>query len=294
MKIAVIGKTGQLARALAAAIESSDDIEAVFYGRDALDLTSDAKTISAFIESLSVEAVIIAAAYTAVDKAETDQDAAFAVNAAAPAIIAKACAAKNIALLHVSTDYVFNGTAKHPYAVDAPIEPLGVYGRSKADGEAAVLAAHPKAAIVRTSWVFDGSGANFFNTMLRVGAARESLTVVSDQLGRPTYAGHLARTMMDMLPALIGGTASGLYHVTGTGDVISWADFARAIFDINAGHRDHKVTVTDIPSSEYPTPAARPAYSALDTSKYESQFGALPDWQSGLKEAYKEWVLANA
>lgn len=294
MKIAVIGKTGQLARALAKCVKLDGNIDAAFYGRDALDLILDGQTISAFIENLSVDAVIIAAAYTAVDKAETDHDTAFAVNASAPGFIAKSCALKNMALLHVSTDYVFNGTANKPYDVDASIQPLGIYGRSKADGEAAVLAAHPKAAIVRTSWVFDGVGANFFNTMLRVGAARDSLTVVNDQWGRPTHAGHLARAIIDMLPALIGGKAPGLFHVTGTGPVISWADFARAIFDISHSHRDHSVTVTNIPSSDYPTPAARPAYSALDTSKYESQFGALPDWQSGLKEAYKEWSLANA
>lgn len=289
MRLAVIGSTGQLARAL-----KKHAPKAVFYGRDALDLTAGPSDITAFIQALDVDAVIIAAAYTAVDKAETDKDTAFAVNAAAPAIIAKTCADKNIALIHVSTDYVFNGQGVTPYPTDAPTDPLGVYGCSKLKGEQAVMSANPKAAVVRTSWVYDGTGANFFDTMLRLGETRDTVSVVHDQIGRPTFAGHLARAILDMLPAVQSGAARGLYHISNSGAPISWADFARAIFDITIDHRGHNVTVKNIPTREYPTPAARPAYSVLDTTKFEAQFGALPDWQGGLKEAYKEWVNASA
>ncbi|WP_371396606.1 dTDP-4-dehydrorhamnose reductase [Fretibacter rubidus] len=289
MRLAVIGKTGQLAKAMAARAPDAE-----YYGRDALDLTWNTHAIENFILNLDVDAVIIAAAYTAVDAAETDSDTAFAVNAVAPGIIAKACADKNIALIHISTDYVFNGQGTTPYSVDAPTDPLGVYGASKLQGEQAVTAAYPQAAIVRTSWVYDGTGANFFNTMLRLGGTRDMLSVVHDQIGRPTFSGHLARAVLDMVPAVMRGDVGGVFHVSNTGAPISWADFARAIFDITARHRDHSVTVNNIPSRDYPTPAARPAYSVLETTKFESQFGALPDWQSGLKDAYKEWVTARA
>lgn len=288
MKIGVIGRTGQLAQALAAHAP-----KAQFYGRDALDLTWNTHAIENFILNLDVDALIIAAAYTTVDAAESDADTAFAVNAVAPAVIASACAARGIALIHVSTDYVFNGWGDRPYNVSDDCEPLGVYGQSKRVGEQGVLAAHPTAAVVRTSWVFDGTGKNFFTTMIRLASTRETLTVVADQFGRPTYAGHLARALLAMVDDVTAGHAGGMYHVTGTGAVINWADFSRAIVNITAAQRGHVTTVTDITTADYPTPAARPAYSALDTSKYETAFGALPDWQDGLKAAYKDWVAAQ-
>lgn len=288
MRLGVIGRTGQLAKALAVHAP-----EAQFYGREALDLTAAPAVIEAFIAGLDVDALIIAAAYTAVDAAETDGDTAFAVNAVAPAVIAKACAARGIALIHVSTDYVFNGQGHTPYAVSDDCQPLGVYGQSKRVGEQGVLAAHPNAAVVRTSWVFDGTGKNFFTTMIRLSESRETLTVVADQFGRPTYAGHLAEALLTMVDDVAAGRAGGLFHVTGTGPVIHWADFSRAIMDITAAHRGHVTTVTNITTADYPTPAARPAYSALDTSKYEAALGALPDWRDGLKAAYKDWVAAQ-
>lgn len=293
MRIAVIGQSGQLARALHTRT-AARSLYAQFYGRDALDLTADAATITTFIDGLNVDAVVIAAAYTAVDKAEDDRDIAFAVNAAAPTVIAKACAARGFALVHISTDYVFDGKGTDgPYAIHAPTAPINVYGASKYAGEQGVQDSGAKAAVLRTSWVFDGTGANFMTTMLRLGQTRDALSVVHDQIGRPTFAAHLADAVLEILPAVQAGKASGLYHVTGTGAPISWADFARAIFDISADHRNHDITVTDIASKDYPTAAARPAYSVLDTSRFSREIAPLPDWQSGLKQAYKDWAASQ-
>ncbi len=299
MKLAIIGKTGQLARALARrSVEHGISVEC--YGRDDCDLGAPPEVITDFISGLmkghECDGVIIAAAYTAVDAAEDDYETALAVNGAAPAAIAKACAARNMPLVHVSTDYVFNGQADKPYKVDDPIDPINAYGRSKYVGERAVLEAHSRAAVLRTSWVFDGTGKNFMTTMLRLGAARDSLSIVGDQIGRPTYAGHLADACLATIKVLSQSEykqAAGLFHVSGTGTAISWAEFARAIFEQASEHLPHSVAITPIPTSDYPTPAKRPAYSVLDCSRYDSAINTLPDWTVGLKEAYKEWERAN-
>jgi len=235
MKLAVIGKTGQLARALRSLAPEAD-----YYGRDALDLSSSADEIKRFVSNLHCDALIIAAAYTAVDKAQEEPALAMAINGTAPTAIAQSCADRSV--------------------------------------------------VVRTSWVFDGVGQNFFNTMLRLAETRDQLSVVADQFGRPTYAPHLASALLNMLPSVSAGQNKGIYHVSGTGPVISWADFARTIIEKTQNHRDHRITVKGIPTVDYPTPAARPAFSALDTSKYEHDFKALPSWEGGLEEAYKEWV----
>lgn len=289
MHIAVIGQTGQLARALISRA-SDHGVSVESYNRDALDLTQDADTIEAFIDNLKTDAVIIAAAYTAVDKAEDDYETARAVNKLAPAAIARACARRDIPLVHVSTDYVFKGDATTPYTIDGSTDSINAYGRSKLAGEQAVMRAHNRAAIIRTSWVFDGTGKNFMTTMLKLGQTRDSLLVVCDQIGRPTYAGHLADSCFEIAKAMQkSASLSGIYHVSGSGAPISWADFARAIFVQAQDALPHAVTVNPIPSSDYPTPAPRPAYSVLDISKYEAKLGALPDWRDGLEQAYKEW-----
>ncbi len=291
MKLAIIGKTGQLARALAERA-AQQGISAQCYGRGDCDLGSKPEAITDFILGLDCDGVIIAAAYTAVDAAEDDYETALAVNGAAPKAIAKACAAKNIPLVHVSTDYVFNGQADSPYKEDELTDPINAYGRSKHVGEQAVLEAHSRAAVLRTSWVFDGTGKNFMTTMLRLGAARDNLSIVGDQIGRPTYAGHLADACLATVKALSQPEyehAAGLFHVSGTGTAVSWAQFARAIFDKAAGHLPHDITISAILTSEYPTPAKRPAYSVLDCNRYDSVISTLPDWQTGLQEALKEW-----
>lgn len=294
MRLAIIGYTGQLARALKARTDAKN-IQSTYYNRSDLDLTDPPQIVEAFIEQLDVDAVIIAAAYTAVDKAESDKDNAYKANATTPEIIAKICARKNIALIHISTDYVFDGLGQNgPYTHLSPTSPINIYGSSKRSGEISVLKYHKQAAVLRTSWVFDGIGANFMTTMLRLGAIKDSLNVVADQIGRPTYAGHLADAILIMLPSVISGKASGLYHVTGGGNPISWANFARAIFELSNDQRQHHVNVTDIPTTSYPTPAKRPAYSVLNLHRYESAFTALPDWQSGLKLAYNEWLSSNS
>jgi len=247
------------------------------------------------VQELTTDGVIIAAAYTQVDQAETEYDLALQVNAAAPGAIAKACAQRGLPLVHISTDYVFSGEASAPYETDHTIDPINAYGRSKYGGEQAVMDAHEKAAVLRTSWVFDGTGKNFMTTMLRLAQSRPELSVVADQIGRPTYAGHLARAALQSIKALEGGSpaAQGIFHATGTGHPVSWADFARAIFERAAADLPHKMKVTSIPSSAYPTPAKRPAYSVLETSKFDSAVEALPDWKTGLEQAYAEWKQAQ-
>lgn len=293
IRLAVIGESGQLARALKTSVKTRE-IDARFYGRDALDLTADAQAITDLIDGLDVDALIIAAAYTAVDAAETDIETARKVNTDAPIIIAKACAKHNIALVHISTDYVFDGMGAHgPYSVDAPTAPINVYGHSKRGGEIGITALigsdDLRAAVLRTSWVFDGTGKNFVTTMLRLGQTRDALSVVGDQVGRPTFAGHLADAALDILPHVMAGKASGIYHVTGAGDPVSWADFARAIFAM----ADLTVAISDIPTSDYPTPAARPAFSVLDLSRFTGEITALPNWRTGLKQAYNDWCQAQ-
>ncbi len=291
MRIAIIGQSGQLARALIQQCANSS-ITATSYDRSALDLTADSEEIERFIDNLETDGVIIAAAYTAVDQAETDEATVFAVNAEAPAAIARACARRDISLVHVSTDYVFQGKADTPYTVEAPTQPINAYGRSKLAGEEAVIGAQARAAVLRTSWVYDGSGKNFMTTMLRLAQTRSELNVVADQIGRPTFTRHLADACLAVMKDLQSdesSTVRGIYHVTNSGPPISWADFAAAIFERAHEHLPHHMQVSPIPSRDYPTPAKRPAYSVLDLAKFESRFGALPHWREGLEQALKDW-----
>lgn len=286
-RIAVIGKTGQLAKALKKAIEASSHV-AVFYDRDALDLRASKKVISEFIANLPpCDGVILAAAYTAVDLAESDKDTAMTVNGDAPGIIARVCKTRNIPLVHISTDYVFKGQAARPYKITQAAAPLNSYGVSKHAGETNIQASGCRHAIVRTSWVYDGVGKNFLTTMLSLAAEKNNISVVDDQMGRPTYAGDLAKSVLKIMDGLIAQKegCNGIFHVTNTGPVISWAEFAMAIF--KAQNIDTQITA--IPSSDYPTPAKRPSYSALDTSKFETLFDyKLPSWQEGLSAALAE------
>lgn len=227
------------------------------------------------------DVVINAAAYTAVDKAEQDQDTAMAVNGLTPAALAKACAATQTPFLHVSTDYVFDGSGDRPWHPGDATGPLGVYGRSKLAGEEGVRASGAPHAILRTSWVVSAHGNNFVKTMLRLSETRDHLNVVADQVGGPTPAAEIGAALWRIAQAFHAGQGiTGTYHFSGAPDV-SWAEFARGIFDL-AGK---PVTVEDIPSSDYPTLAARPGNSCLDCSDIKRDYGITrPDWRVGLQD----------
>lgn len=278
MKGLVFGRTGQVAEELAR-LAPARGWTLTFLSRAEADL-ADAAAVEAAVAAYDGDAVLNAAAYTAVDAAEKDRDAAFAVNAAAPAAMARAAGARGLPFVHVSTDFVFDGAATTPYCEDAPTGPLNVYGESKRAGEIAVAETGAAAAVLRTSWVYSAYGKNFVKTMLRLGAERAAINVVEDQRGKPTPARHVAEAMLTAAAALQRDTdAAGIYHVAGDAPT-TWADFARAIFSA-AG----LATVVDgIPSSGYPTPARRPAYSVLDTSKAERILALSPaDWRQDLK-----------
>jgi dTDP-4-dehydrorhamnose reductase len=278
MTILVFGKTGQVARELLARA----DVLAL--GRDRADL-SDPEACAALIRDLAPEAVINAAAHTAVDQAESEEDLATVINGEAPAAMARACADLGIPFVHISTDYVFDGSGEAPWPVDAPTGPLGAYGRSKLKGEEGVRAAGGTHAILRTSWVVSAHGKNFVKTMLRLGAERETLTIVADQVGGPTAAGDIAEACLSIAAQLRDDPSkSGTYHFSGAPDT-SWAGFAREIF-AQAGLA---CTVEDIPTSAFPTPAKRPANSRMDCSTLDAVFGiARPDWRHSLSLILKD------
>lgn len=269
----VFGRTGQVARELARLAP-----DARFAGRDMADLSRPADC-AALIRATAPRAVINAAAWTAVDKAEADAEAARIVNADAPGAMATACADLGIPFLHVSTDYVFDGTGDAPRAEDAPTGPLNVYGATKLAGEQAVAAAGGHWSILRTSWVFSAHGANFLHTMLRLGAERPRLTVVADQIGGPTPAVAIAAALLSMARQMSDDPdKSGLFHFAGRPDV-SWAGFAREIM-AQAGL---PAVIEDIPTTAYPTPATRPLNSRLDCGRIARVFGIeRPDWRDAL------------
>ena len=274
MTILVFGETGQVARELARLPDT------VCIGRDVADLTAP-ESCSSAIHSHVPRAVINAAAYTAVDRAETEEALATLINADAPAVMARACASLGIPFVQISTDYVFDGTGTAPRSPEDATAPLGAYGRSKLAGEEKVRAAGGAHAILRTSWVVSAHGSNFVKTMLRLGAERDNLSVVADQVGGPTPARAIAAACHRMASDLIAAPdKSGTYHFAGTPDC-SWADFARAIFDT----AELSCTVRDIPSSDYPTPARRPQNSRLDCTSLRAAFGIdRPDWREALKD----------
>ncbi|MBF9043182.1 dTDP-4-dehydrorhamnose reductase [Rhodobacterales bacterium HKCCE4037] len=277
MKLLAFGQTGQVARELAAL-----GVETI--GRDRADLTQPVDCV-ALIAASDADAIINAAAYTAVDKAEEDETTALAVNGVAPAAMARACAKKGIPFVHISTDYVFDGSGTAPWQPGDPTGPLGAYGRTKLVGENGVRAANGPHAILRTSWVFSAHGANFVKTMLRLAGSNSQLSIVADQIGGPTPAREIAKACITIAEALVQDpTRSGTYHFSGAPDV-SWADFARAIFDAVG----QSCAVEDIPSSAYPTPAARPQNSRLDCSATEAIFGIeRPDWRQGLAAVLRD------
>lgn len=274
MKFLVFGKTGQVARELQRL--GGDTVIAL--NRDQADL-SNPETCASAISETSADAVINAAAYTAVDRAEEEEALALRINGEAPGLMAHAAAARGLPFVHLSTDYVFNGGGSEPFQVTDATSPLGAYGRTKLAGENAVRAAGGAYAIFRTSWVVSAHGNNFVKTMLRLGAERDTLNVVADQIGGPTPASDIAKACISAAQQLVGDASkSGTYHLSGGPDV-SWADLARAIFELSG----LECEVNDISSAAYPTPAKRPLNSRLDNSRTQEAFDLKrPEWRHGL------------
>jgi dTDP-4-dehydrorhamnose reductase len=272
--ILVFGETGQVARELAA------QAPVTTLSRAQADLM-DPAACAAAIRAHRPRAVINAAAWTAVDRAEAEEEAATVINAHAPGAMAGACAAMAIPFVQISTDYVFDGTGTAPWTPDSPTGPLSAYGRSKLKGEEAVRAAGGPHVILRTSWVFSAHGANFVKTMLRLGTERPTLRVVADQWGAPTPAAAIASACLTIADRLIAAPhLSGTHHFAGTPDT-TWAGFARAIME---GAR-LQAQVEDIPTAAYPTPARRPANSRLDCTALTRDFGIpRPDWRPALRQ----------
>ncbi|MCX7645674.1 MAG: dTDP-4-dehydrorhamnose reductase [Rhodobacteraceae bacterium] len=279
MRLLVFGATGQVASELRRRAP-----EATFLGRAEADL-SQTRALPGIVRRHRPDAVINAAAWTAVDRAEEEPRLAGRINAAAPATLAVACRDIGAPFVHISTDYVFDGSGTRPWRPEDPTDPLGAYGRSKLAGEEGVREAGGVHVILRTSWVFSAHGTNFVRTMLRLAETRDRIRVVADQVGGPTPAGAIAEACLVIARALAAEPArSGTYHFAGAPDA-SWADFAREIFR-QAGRA---VTVEDIPTSEWPTPARRPLNSRLDCSATEAAFGlSRPDWRAHLTGVLSE------
>ena len=281
MNVLVTGAGGQLGSELRDLVSAYPGFTFHFFDRAALPL-DDAALVEEAFDRVRPQVCINAAAYTAVDKAESEREQAYAANAVAVGQMAALCKRHGALLIHVSTDYVFDGQGTHPYRETDPVDPLGVYGASKLEGERLALAAHDRVVIVRTSWVYSYYGKNFIKTMLRLLREKESIGVVADQVGRPTYAADLAAALLDVAGAYgVGSDARfhGIYHYADKG-AISWFDLASAVKEIIGA----PCVIRPLTTAEYPTPAKRPAYSVLDTHRIETTFGlAIPDWKDSLR-----------
>jgi dTDP-4-dehydrorhamnose reductase len=279
MSLLVFGQSGQVATEL---LRIAPD--ATFLGRDKADLSTP-EACAAAIKAAAPSAVINAAAYTAVDKAEEEEALALAINGAAPTAMAQACADLGVPLVHISTDYVFAGTGEAPWTPSDAVSPPNAYGRTKLAGEDGVRAAGGTYAILRTSWVVSAHGNNFVKTMLRLGAGRDKLTIVADQIGGPTPAAAIAEACLNIAAQLqADARKSGTYHFSGAPDT-SWAGFARGIF----ARSGTSCAVEDIPTTAFPTPATRPLNSRLDCTETETVFGITrPDWGTRLDAILSE------
>ena len=293
-EVLVTGGSGQVGGALLA-LPPESGLRFVGLDRDALDLLNP-ETFAGVLASRPWAAIINAAAYTAVDKAETEVEEAWRINALAPACLARQAALTGIPLVHVSTDYVFSGASARPYVEDDPVAPLGVYGASKEAGEQGVRTAGGRAVIVRTSWVVSPWRANFLKTMLRLGAERDVLRVVADQQGAPTSAIDLAHALATIARALANDPAAptGTFHFSNAG-ATTWADFATEIFRLSAARGGPSARVEPISTAQYPTPARRPAYSLLSTARIERLYGVSPrPWQAAISDIIDELIPSRA
>ncbi len=291
MNILITGAKGQLGTEL---MRQAPDrgLSAFPVDLPEVDITSPDPVREA-IRDAGASLVINCAAYTQVDMAESQDLLAFKVNGFGPAILAHVCSEVKIPLIHISTDFVFDGSKRTPYLETDPISPLSVYGKSKAVGEAVVERILSRHIILRTAWLYALQGQNFVRTILRLGAERDTVRVVSDQLGCPTCAADLAEAILTLSEAIRtqGEIAWGTYHYCGKG-VISWHEFAQAILDIAKAYIPLKTTQVDpIPTDQYPTPARRPAYSALDCEKIQNQVGIYPKpWRDSLKKTLHQML----
>lgn len=283
MRIAVTGQAGQVVTSLVERGAAAGH-EIIALGRPQLDLADPASVMRA-LEAAAPDVIVSAAAYTAVDKAETESDLAHAVNGAGAGAVAQAAKALGVPLVHISTDYVFDGMLDRPYVESDPTGPTGVYGASKLAGEQAVLAAHDNSAIVRVAWVYSPFGGNFVKTMLRLAADRDEVSVVADQVGNPTSALAIADAILRIATNMVADSSPalrGVFHMTAQGEA-SWADFAEAIFAASAARGGPCASVRRIGTVDYPTPATRPANSRLDCGRIARVHGVtLPDWRTSL------------
>ncbi|MEL7048869.1 MAG: dTDP-4-dehydrorhamnose reductase [Pseudomonadota bacterium] len=284
--IVVIGKSGQLAEALVRRA-GERGVALVTGGRPEVDLT-DSETLKAFVFETKPSVVVNAAAYTAVDQAESDAEAAFALNGEGPARLAALCAAVGVPLIHISTDFVFSGLTDVPYPHDAAPSPLGIYGTSKAAGEVGVRLAHPQHVIVRTSWLYGSAGRNFPKTMLRLGADKGEVRVVDDQVGSPTFADDLADALLVVAERISDSEDAqlfGTFHFSNSGHT-TWCGFANAVFERAASAGRPRATAHPITTHEYPTPAKRPIYSVMDCRRFTDVYGVVPrPWDEALGAA---------
>ena len=254
-----------------------------------MDIT-DGEAVGEYLAANEIDVIVNCAAYTNVDKAESDSENAFRINADGPRALAAAAGERNATLVHISTDYVFDGRARTPYKEDGVTNPTGVYGESKLAGERAVADSNCKSVIIRTSWLYSSFGHNFVKTMLRLGGERPEINVVADQTGTPTYARDLAKAILHIVPQIVEKPQYGeIYHFSDDG-VCTWYDFASKIMEFS--QTDCKVL--PITSAEYPTPVTRPAYSVLDKSRIKKIFGVeVPRWENSLKECLNELATPN-
>lgn len=277
-KILVTGANGQLGRELQQIAPRYQQYEFIFLSKDELSI-DDFELVRRALRTRHPSYCINAAAYTSVDKAESEKELAFLINGKAPGVLASACSEIGCRFLHISTDYVFDGMATTPYKEDSPTNPQNVYGESKLEGERQAMHFDPGSIVIRTSWVYSQYGKNFVKTMLKLMSERDKISVVNDQVGSPTYAWDLAEAIVKIVGQIQPhGAPGGLYHFTNDG-IISWYDFALAISELSGC----SCRVDPIPTSEFPTPAMRPAYSALDKSKIQQVFGiTLNNWKHSL------------
>ncbi len=284
MRIAITGRNGQVVRSLLERRAAAGH-DMLALGRPELDL-GDPESVIRTLEAAAPDAVVSAAAYTAVDKAETEADLSYAVNGAGAGAVARAAKALGVPLVHISTDYVFDGDLDRPYRETDATSPTGVYGASKLAGEAAVLETHDDAAVLRVAWVYSPFGGNFAKTMLRLASDRDEVSVVADQVGNPTSALDIADGVLkvvDNLTANPDPMLRGVFHMTAQGEA-SWADFAEGVFESSASRGGPFATVRRITTAQYPTPAKRPANSRLDCSRIARAHGVvLPHWRDALE-----------
>lgn len=295
MRLLIAGWQGQVARCLVAAATRRSDVAACAAGRPALDIC-ELPTIERNLADVAPDVVINTAAYTAVDAAEKEPEAAMALNRDGAAMLARAAAERGVPIIHLSTDYVFDGTKVGPYDESDTPRPINVYGKSKLAGEEAVAAANPAHIIVRTAWIYSPHGRNFVSRMLELAKERDKLHIVDDQRGSPTYAPHLAEAILELAAHIAGRDTegrAGVYHLAGSGTA-SWCELARAVFAASKARGGPTAEVAAITSADYPTPATRPMNSRLDCTRIRETFGLqLPHWREGVAACVSELLGAG-